>query len=148
MSCIPSTSKKDFSLASIVEFDGHVLSLSCIRDQVLRPVRLADSYRCWFVYVREKYCWLVRVNSSHVRGLASQPSPSDQAAYLVSSCANKYGRSHRPVRLAYKPYFFNQRTIFFSHNKSTNSIFSHGLSVKLKRAHVFATCVMYTPVNG
>jgi len=33
----------------------------------------------------------------------------------------------RPVRLAYKPYFFNQRTLFFSHNKSTNSTFSHGL---------------------
>jgi len=44
-----------------------------------QPVQLAGSYRCWFVYVREKYCWLVRVNSSHVRGLASQPQPSDQA---------------------------------------------------------------------
>ena len=28
----------------------------------------------------------------------------------------------RPVRLAYKPYFFSQRTVFFSHNKSANSI--------------------------
>ena len=36
----------------------------------------------------------------------------------------------RPVRLAYKPYFFSQRTIFFSHNKSANSTFSHGLSAK------------------
>ena len=36
----------------------------------------------------------------------------------------------RPVRLAYKPYFFGQRIIFFSHNKSTNSTFSHGLSAK------------------
>ena len=24
----------------------------------------------------------------------------------------------RPIRLAYKSYFFSQRTIFFSHNKS------------------------------
>jgi len=32
--------------------------------------------------------------------------------------------------LVYKPYFFSQRTIFFSHNKSANSIFSHGLSAK------------------
>ena len=31
---------------------------------------------------------------------------------------------------AYKPYFSSQRTIFFSHNKSANSIFSHGLSAK------------------
>ena len=37
----------------------------------LQPVRLAVSYRCWFVYVREKYCWLVQVNSTHVRGPAS-----------------------------------------------------------------------------
>ena len=36
----------------------------------------------------------------------------------------------RPVRLAYKPYFFSQRTVFFSHNKSANSTFSHGLSAK------------------
>ena len=35
-----------------------------------------------------------------------------------------------PVRLAYKSYFFSQRTIFFSHNKSANSTFSHGLSAK------------------
>jgi len=37
-------------------------------------------------------------------------------------------RPIRPVRLAYKPYFFSQRTIFFSHNKSANNIFSHDLS--------------------
>jgi len=34
------------------------------------------------------------------------------------------------LRLAYKPYFFSQRTVFFSHNKSANSTFSHGLSAK------------------
>jgi len=38
--------------------------------------------------------------------------------------------SNRPVRFASKSYFFNQRTIFFSHNKSTNKIFSHNLSAK------------------
>ena len=32
--------------------------------------------------------------------------------------------------LAYKPYFFSQRTIFFSHTKSANSTFSYGLSAK------------------
>jgi len=36
----------------------------------------------------------------------------------------------RPVRLAYNPYFFSQRTVFFSHNKSANGTFSHGLSAK------------------
>ena len=36
----------------------------------------------------------------------------------------------RPVHLAYKSYFFSQRIIFFSHNKSANSTFSHGLSAK------------------
>jgi len=47
----------------------------------IQPVRLAGSYRCWLVYVREKYCWLIRVNNIYVRGLASQPSqllPADQ----------------------------------------------------------------------
>ena len=34
------------------------------------------------------------------------------------------------VRLTYKSYFFSQRTIFFSHNKSTNSTFSYSLSAK------------------
>jgi hypothetical protein len=29
-----------------------------------------------------------------------------------------------PVRLYYKPYFFSQRTMFFSYNKSANSTFS------------------------
>jgi len=35
----------------------------------------------------------------------------------------------RPVRF-YKPYFFSQRTIFFSHTKSANSTFSHASSAK------------------
>jgi hypothetical protein len=34
------------------------------------------------------------------------------------------------VRLSYKPYFFSQRTVFFSHNKSVNSTFSRGFSAK------------------
>ena len=36
----------------------------------------------------------------------------------------------RHIRFAYKPYFFRQRTIFFSPNKSANGIFSHDLSAK------------------
>jgi len=47
------------------------------------------------------------------------------------------------VCLAYKPYFFSQRTIFFSHTKSANSTFSHGLSAKqaqTNRATVFMAC--------
>jgi hypothetical protein len=32
------------------------------------------------------------------------------------------------VRLFYKPYFFYQPTIFFSHNKSANSTFTHDFS--------------------
>jgi len=32
--------------------------------------------------------------------------------------------------LAYKPYFFSQQIIFFSHTKSANSTFSHDLSAK------------------
>ena len=47
-----------------------------------------------------------------------------------------WSRSIRPVHLAYKPYFFSQRTVFFSHNKSANSTFSHGLSAK-RTGHSF-----------
>jgi len=35
-----------------------------------------------------------------------------------------------PIHFAYKTYFFNQRTVFFFHNKSANSTFSHGLLAK------------------
>jgi hypothetical protein len=34
------------------------------------------------------------------------------------------------VRLAYKPYFLSQQTVFFSHKKSANSTFGHGFSAK------------------
>ena len=37
--------------------------------------------------------------------------------------------------LAYKPYFFNHRTIIFSHIKSANSTFSHSLSAKQAQAN-------------
>ena len=43
-----------------------------------------------------------------------------------------------PVHLglfAYKPYFFSQRTIFFSHTKSANNTFSNGLSAKQAQAN-------------
>jgi len=42
------------------------------------PDRLAGLYRCWFVYVREKYCWLIHMDSVHVRGLAL-PAPAEHA---------------------------------------------------------------------
>jgi hypothetical protein len=44
--------------------------------------------------------------------------------------------NYGPVRLSYKPYFFSERTMFFSHNKSANSTFSHGLSVKRTKSYV------------
>ena len=48
------------------------------REEKRQPVRLAGSYRCWFVYMREKYCWLVRWNSVHMRRLASPASQRAQ----------------------------------------------------------------------
>ena len=39
-----------------------------------------------------------------------------------------------PVRLSYEPYYFSERTVFFSHNKSANSTFSHGFSAKANKA--------------
>ena len=37
-----------------------------------------------------------------------------------------------PVRLSCEPYCFSEGKVFFSHNKSANSTFSHGFSAKRK----------------
>jgi len=50
--------------------------------------------------------------------------------FMPSGSCNVDMKNYRHVRLVYKPYFFSQRTVFFSHNKSTNGTFSHGLSAK------------------
>ena len=44
----------------------------------------------------------------------------------VYACVRDCG----PVCLCYEPYHFSERTMFFSHNKSANSTFSHGFSAK------------------
>ena len=54
----------------------------------------------------------------------------DMSCAKVQMDTSKEEVDHCPIRLAYKSYFFSQRTIFFSHNKSANSTFSHGLSAK------------------
>jgi len=72
----------DDSLPCRVCYDCRLNPPEVNSDILIRLVRLAGSYRCWFVYVREWYCWLVRCYSSHGRGLASQPSqpqPSERA---------------------------------------------------------------------
>ena len=35
-----------------------------------------------------------------------------------------------PVRLSYESYYFSERTVFFSHDKSANNTFRHGFSAK------------------
>ena len=42
--------------------------------------------------------------------------------------------------LAYKPWLINQQTIFFSHIKSTNNTFSHGLSAKQAQTNMALMC--------
>ena len=54
----------------------------------------------------------------------------DMSCAKVQMDTSKEEVDHCPVRLAYKPYFFSQRTVFFSHNKSVNNTFSHDLSAK------------------
>ena len=51
--------------------------------------------------------------------------------------------------LAYKPYFFNQRTIFFPHTKSNNSTFIHGWDgmCKCKGSHRICSIHMHV-LNG
>jgi len=54
-------------------------------------------------------------------------SNARSGSYCPCWCWNLKNAILCPVRLAYKPYFFSQRIIFFFNNKSVNSIFSHGL---------------------
>jgi hypothetical protein len=35
-----------------------------------------------------------------------------------------------PIHLSFQPYFFNEGTVFFSHNKSANNIFQLVFSAK------------------
>jgi hypothetical protein len=44
------------------------------------------------------------------------------------------------VRLSYELYFFNQRTVFFSHNESANSTFNHVFSAQ--RYMFFGCCIV------
>jgi hypothetical protein len=53
--------------------------------------------------------------------------PSSKGAELGAKDIN------HPVRLSYKPYFFQPSNIVFSHNKSANSTFSHGFLAKRTR---------------
>jgi hypothetical protein len=45
-----------------------------------------------------------------------------------ASCVS--GMLLEPVRFAYRPYFFSERIIFFSHNKLVNNTFQLGFSAK------------------
>jgi len=47
-----------------------------------------------------------------------------------SMTVSHQGGDRGPIRLSYEPYFFSERTVFFSHNKSENNTFQHGLSTK------------------
>jgi hypothetical protein len=63
--------------------------------------------------------------SSKKTVVGSIASPTTSTDHALS----KQGKGTRHiglVRLSYKPYFFSQQTVFFSHSKSANSTFSHG----------------------
>ena len=70
-------------------------------------------------------------NNNAVR--AAFPKLMEHTALCICASSDAFSLSFqicRYVRLTYKLYFFSQRIIFFSYNKSVNSIFNHGLSVK------------------
>ena len=76
---------------------------------------------CW---LEAGGCWLEAGGWNWLAGPAPAPasqfSPAERAANFLI----------RRVRLAYKPYFFSQRIVFFFHIKLVNSTFSHVLSAK------------------
>ena len=67
--------------------DGHVLKMIKLqlekkkeKNKNKQPVRLAGSYRCWFV---KKYCWLVCVREKYCSGwkftiVYDKPQPNEQ----------------------------------------------------------------------
>ena len=63
--------------------DGTIHASSYI---VLQPIRLADSFRCWFV---KKYYWLVCVREKYCSGwkfmiVYDKPQPNEQAGSFVA----------------------------------------------------------------
>ena len=47
-----------------------------------------------------------------------------------SSRTHDWKNIYGPVRLSYEPYYFSERTMFFTYNKSANNTFSHDFSAK------------------
>ena len=75
--CMPHSLSMLHSLRTVCSSsDLRVVALDP-RSSSSQPIQLAGLYRCWFVYMREKYCWLVQMNSVFVRWLAS-PAPASQ----------------------------------------------------------------------
>jgi len=103
----------------------------------IQSVRLTSSYRCWFVYVREKYCWLIRMNSAHVKGLASPARPSDQAdsTYMYRFLQTKVHLNQR-VRLG----LFQ---LVSAYSLSQNTI----ESAKINRNKLVHSSLVYQPIE-
>jgi len=66
-------------------------------------------------------CWLWQEWMAEEKPWASFEAPCNEVVrFLFNS----------PVRLSYELYCFSEGTVFFSHDKSVNSTFSHGFSAK------------------
>ena len=53
------------SSAFLLQMGGSIRLRTCVNQMVHQHVRLAGSYRCWFV---KKYCWLVYVREKYCSG--------------------------------------------------------------------------------
>jgi hypothetical protein len=53
----------------------------------------------------------------------------------------------RPIRLNLSVWLISHGMVFFSHNKSTNGTFSHGLSAKQTQMFKFVGIKIWTMVN-
>jgi len=71
--------------------DAHRVKEMCaaaaMNAPYLQPVRLAGSFRCWFV---KKYCWLVCVREKYCSGwkitiVYDKPQPNEQAACVLQT---------------------------------------------------------------
>jgi len=86
----------DVGALSVLMWSSSLFSILLVALTIFRvsnfhqPVRLVGSYCCWFIYMKEKYYWLIQMNSIFVRGLASL-APASQPSHRAEYQQHAYG---------------------------------------------------------
>ena len=106
------------------------ISPSLSNPSFLQELRLSDNHFTGFI--PEELGQLSRLRNMNV----SRNSLGGNIPSTFENCTRLQNLNLRRN----KSYFFSQRTIFFSHTKSANSTFSHGLSAKQAQTNRALAC--------